>query len=116
MRHILCVFPRDRHSFGTFDHALLVSDSLMGSVQFSNGWRRTLRGAYAPEAILSRCDHQLRTTYTRRRALPARRPSWPELRHGPGVLGRAFWRVALPALRRGQLEEGEAAAAEKAAA
>jgi radical SAM superfamily enzyme YgiQ (UPF0313 family) len=86
--------------------------------QVLDGWRRCLRAAYEPCAILGRFAHQLEHTYRRRRELPARPPSLADLRRGVPILARVlwrvgvradwrreFWRVALPALRRGQVEE-----------
>src|SRR6185295_13480211 len=72
-------------------------------------WRRAIAAAYAPEAIYRRFAHNLRHTFARRRAYPRNptRTAW-RIVWRIGVRGdyrRTFWRVAGPALRRGQLEE-----------
>jgi len=83
-------------------------------------WRRCIGAAYAPEAIYRRFTHNFRHTFTKRPAFPRnpQRASWRNIRTGLALLGRiawhigvrsdyrrTFWRLALPALRRGQLEE-----------
>jgi radical SAM superfamily enzyme YgiQ (UPF0313 family) len=83
-------------------------------------WRRAIAAAYAPEAIYRRFAHNLRHTFARRRAYPRNptRTAWRNVAGGLALLGRivwrigvrgdyrrTFWRVAGPALRRGQLEE-----------
>ncbi|HVO17500.1 MAG TPA: radical SAM protein [Alphaproteobacteria bacterium] len=80
-------------------------------------WYDTVTDAYRPDKLLARFRHQTRTTYARRLAVP-RKPSWAQIRRGLGVLARifwhcgmrrgwrrAFWRMALPLLRRGRIEE-----------
>jgi radical SAM superfamily enzyme YgiQ (UPF0313 family) len=83
-------------------------------------WRRAIGAAYAPEAIYRRFAHNLAHTFARRPSYP-RNPRRSSARHvlsGLALLGRivwrvgvrgdyrrTFWRVAGPALRRGQLEE-----------
>ncbi|HEV3348858.1 MAG TPA: B12-binding domain-containing radical SAM protein [Methylomirabilota bacterium] len=83
-------------------------------------WRRAIGAAYAPEAIYRRFAHNLAHTFARRPSYPRnpRRASARHLLSGLALLGRivwrvgvrgdyrrTFWRVAGPALRRGQLEE-----------
>ena len=83
-------------------------------------WRRAIAAAYAPEAIYRRFAHNLMHTFTRRPAYPRNRgrTAWRNVLGGLGLLGRivwrigvrgdyrrTFWRVARPALRRGQIEE-----------
>jgi radical SAM superfamily enzyme YgiQ (UPF0313 family) len=83
-------------------------------------WRRAIGAAYAPEAIYRRFAHNLAHTFARRPSYPRnpRRSSARSLLSGLALLGRigwrvgvrgdyrrTFWRVAGPALRRGQLEE-----------
>ena len=82
-------------------------------------WRRCITAAYAPEAIYARFAHNVRHTFSSRKAYPANaeRASWSNVRMGLGTLARllwrvgvrsdyrrTFWRMALPALRRGEIE------------
>ena len=80
-------------------------------------WYDTITDAYRPDKLLARFRHQTRTTYARRLAVP-RKPSWALVRRGVGVLARIFWhcgvrrgwrrefwRMALPLLRHGRIEE-----------
>jgi radical SAM superfamily enzyme YgiQ (UPF0313 family) len=84
------------------------------------GWRHCVTSAYEPAAVYRRFAHQLAHTYRRRRALPASpaRVNARSVRRGLGIAARLawrvgvraperreFWRMALPALRRGQVEE-----------
>ena len=81
-------------------------------------WRRAIAHAYEPEHLFARFLHQVEHTYANRVATPVRsRLTATNLRRGL-VLGfniairvglfsdyrRAFWRAALTALRRGQIE------------
>jgi radical SAM superfamily enzyme YgiQ (UPF0313 family) len=83
-------------------------------------WRRCIAAAYAPEAIYRRFAHNLAQTFARRPRYPRspHRASWRNVVSGLALLGRivwrigvrgdyrrTFWRVAGPALRRGQVEE-----------
>jgi hopanoid C-2 methylase len=83
-------------------------------------WRRCIAAAYAPEAIYRRFAHNLTHTFARRPRYPRNphRASWRSAVSGLALLGRivwrigvrgdhrrTFWRVAGPALRRGQVEE-----------
>jgi radical SAM superfamily enzyme YgiQ (UPF0313 family) len=82
-------------------------------------WLRCISAAYDPEAVYGRFAHNMAHTFLNRIAFPtnAQRASWSNLRMGLGVLARViwrvgivgdyrriFWRVAGPALRRGDLE------------
>ena len=80
-------------------------------------WYDTITDAYRPDKLLARFRHQCATTYVRRLKV-ARRLSWALIRRGAGVLARVFWhcgvrpgwrrefwRMALPLLRRGRIEE-----------
>ena len=83
-------------------------------------WRRCIAAAYAPEAIYRRFAHNLAHTFAKRPPYPRspHRASWRNAVSGLALLGRivwrigvrgdyrrTFWRVAGPALRRGQVEE-----------
>jgi len=82
-------------------------------------WRETVAAAYTPEAIYGRFAHQMEHTYPNRRQLPASRSrvNPASILRGLGILARlvwhagiradyrrVFWRMALPALRRLDLE------------
>jgi radical SAM superfamily enzyme YgiQ (UPF0313 family) len=82
-------------------------------------WRRCIGAAYAPEAVYARFAHNITHTFARRKPYPAnpQRASWANVRMGLGILARliwrigvrgryrrTFWRLAWPALRRGQIE------------
>lgn len=84
------------------------------------GWRRVLAEAFSPAAVYGRYEHQMATTYRARSSPPltAARCSPTMLKRGLVMLGRVlwqvgvrseerrhFWRLALPALRRGQVQE-----------
>jgi radical SAM superfamily enzyme YgiQ (UPF0313 family) len=83
-------------------------------------WRRCIAAAYAPEAIYRRFAHNLAHTFPKRLRYPRspHRTSWRNVLGGLALLGRiawrigvrgdyrrTFWRVAVPALRAGQVEE-----------
>jgi len=83
-------------------------------------WLRCITRAYAPEAIYRRFAHQMAHTFPRRWPFPRspHRASWRNLAMAVGVLARVvwrvgvrgdyrrtFWRLALPALRAGRIEE-----------
>jgi radical SAM superfamily enzyme YgiQ (UPF0313 family) len=83
-------------------------------------WRRAIAAAYAPEAIYRRFAHNLGHTFRRRPPYPRspHRASWRNVVSGLALLARiawqigvrgdyrrTFWRVSLPALRTGQVEE-----------
>ena len=83
-------------------------------------WRRCIAAAYTPEAIYRRFAHNLAHTFAKRPPYPRsrHRASWRNVMSGLALLGRivwrigvrgdyrgTFWRVAGPALRRGQIEE-----------
>ena len=82
-------------------------------------WRRAIAAAYAPEAIYRRFEHNILHTFARRPAYPRNpiRTAWRNVAGGLALLTRilwrigvrgdyrrTFWRVAGPALRRGQIE------------
>jgi radical SAM superfamily enzyme YgiQ (UPF0313 family) len=82
-------------------------------------WRKCMRIAYRPEAVIARYEHQIRTTYPNRLRLPnsPQRASWRNIRRAlimlsrifwfVGVKGdyrRVFWRYALARLVRGEIE------------
>lgn len=84
-----------------------------------NGWRQAIAHAYDPERLFARFAHQMRHTYVHRATSPrsTAMPSRAELQRGLRIAGRvlwhcgirasyrtAFWRMALPALRRGDVE------------
>ncbi len=83
-------------------------------------WRRAIGAAYAPEAIYRRFAYNFAHTFARRPALPRspHRASRRNVVSGLALLARivwtigvrgdyrrTFWRMAGPALRRGQIEE-----------
>lgn len=83
-------------------------------------WRQCVRHAYRPEAVYARFEHNARHTFPNRIKLPVTRArlNWPNIRIAltclfniflhVGVLSdyrRTFWRMAKPALRKGQIEE-----------
>ena len=83
-------------------------------------WRRCIAAAYSPEAIYARFAHNFAHTFARRPTFPlsAERASWRNAATGLALLARivwhvgirgdyrrTFWRLALPARRRGQVEE-----------
>jgi radical SAM superfamily enzyme YgiQ (UPF0313 family) len=80
-------------------------------------WYDTITDAYRPDKLLARFRHQSATTYRRRLPL-ARKPSWALVKRGTGVLARVFWhcgmrrgwrrefwRMTLPLVARGRIEE-----------
>ncbi|MBI2216988.1 MAG: B12-binding domain-containing radical SAM protein [Candidatus Rokubacteria bacterium] len=82
-------------------------------------WRRCITAAYEPEALYERFAWQVGHTFRRRKAYPSnpRRASWSNVRMGLAILGRVlwrigvvgdyrrtFWRLAWPALKRGDIE------------
>jgi len=84
------------------------------------GWRRAIAHAYSPEAVYARFGWQIEHTYPNRITPPLSRArvNLPNLRRGlviiakllwrVGLFGdyrRTFWRMALPALRSGRIEE-----------
>jgi radical SAM superfamily enzyme YgiQ (UPF0313 family) len=88
-------------------------------------WRSAVRGAYSPEAIYNRFAWHAEHTYPNRIRPPLSRArlSPANLRRGVVILAkilakiglfgdyrRSFWRMALPALRRGRIDELIAAA------
>jgi hypothetical protein len=83
-------------------------------------WERCVTAAFAPEAIYRRFAHNLTHTFPNRLPFPSnpQRSSWENVRMGLAMLGRiiwrigvrgqyrrTFWRLALPALGRGKIEE-----------
>ena len=86
--------------------------------QVLEAWRRCIAHAYAPERLFTRFIHQMDATYAHRIRTPVRtRLTLSNLRRGlvlaaniairVGLLSnyrRVFWRAALHALRRGQVE------------
>jgi hopanoid C-2 methylase len=88
-------------------------------------WRHAVREAYAPEAVYARFAWQSQNTYPHRIRPPLSRARLApaNLRRGLVTLGKiigkigiagdyrgVFWRMALPALRRGRIDEMLAAA------
>lgn len=82
-------------------------------------WLRCISAAYEPEAVYRRFAHNVAHTFANRIAFPTnpQRASWRNVLMGLGVLGRivwrigvrghyreTFWRMAGPALRRGEIE------------
>jgi len=82
-------------------------------------WRQCITAAYTPEAVYERFAHNITHTFSRRKKYPVspQRASWSNVRMGLGILGRliwrvgvlgdyrrTFWRLAWPALRRGDIE------------
>ncbi|WP_171114800.1 MULTISPECIES: B12-binding domain-containing radical SAM protein [Streptomyces] len=61
-----------------------------------DGWRRTIRHAYAPHRLYSRFQHQMHHTYPNRLAVP-RRPSRADLHRGLEVVGRTLWECGVRA-------------------
>ena len=79
-------------------------------------WYETITEAYDPENLLARCLHQIEATYPNRYPIE-RKVTMAHLRHGLGVMARilwhvglrsswkrAFWKVAWPLLRQGNIE------------
>src|ERR1700722_17217275 len=81
-------------------------------------WRRCIAYAYEPERLYARFAHQLKSTYANRLATPGKsRLTWPNLKRGATLMinlllrvgvwadyRRPFWRVALQAIKHGQIE------------
>ncbi len=83
-------------------------------------WLRCIAAAYEPEAIYGRFRHNFAHTFPNRLKFPSnpQRASWPNLLDGLRILWRViwrigvrgdyrltFWRMALPTLRAGKIEE-----------
>jgi radical SAM superfamily enzyme YgiQ (UPF0313 family) len=83
-------------------------------------WRRCVAEAYRPEAVYGRFAHNVAHTYPNRIHPPAspQRASWSNVRLGCRVMAnlllrvgvradyrRTFWKMALPLLRAGRVEE-----------
>jgi hopanoid C-2 methylase len=82
-------------------------------------WRRCIATAYEPAALYARFAHNITHTFSRRKPYPMspHRASWRNTVMGVAMLGRilwrigvcahyrrTFWRLALPLLRRGDIE------------
>jgi hypothetical protein len=82
-------------------------------------WRKCMRVAYQPEALIARYEHQIRVTYANRLHPKSRQraATWPNIRRGLTMLSRicwhvgvkghyrgVFWRFALTRLVRGEIE------------
>ncbi len=82
-------------------------------------WRRCITAAYTPEAVYERFAYNITHTFARRKKYPmnSQRASWENVRMGFGILGRllwrvgvlsdyrrTFWRLAWPALKKGDIE------------
>jgi len=82
-------------------------------------WRRCIISAYAPEPLYERYRYQMEHTFSNRIAVPnsPERLSWKNIRKGLlllasiifriGIVGSyrsTFWKMALPAFRRGDIE------------
>ena len=86
--------------------------------QVIDAWRRSIAHAYTPERLFDRFVHQIDVTYARRIKTPVRtRLTASNLRRGMvlaaniairvGLMSdyrRVFWRAALAALKKGQIE------------
>ena len=83
-------------------------------------WRQCVRHAYQPEAVYARFAHNALHTFPNRKKLPVTkaRLNWPNIKKALTCLGniflhvgiladyrRTFWRMAWPALKKGQIEE-----------
>jgi hypothetical protein len=83
-------------------------------------WRRCLTTVFAPDFLFARYAWNQANTFPNRRDFPpnAGRSSWKNVRWGFAILGRilwqvgvrshyrrTFWRMALPALRHGRIEQ-----------
>ncbi len=83
-------------------------------------WHQCVRHAYEPESVYARFDHNARHTFPNRIKPPVTRArlNWPNIKKGltclfnlfvhVGIFSsyrRTFWRMALPALRKKQIEE-----------
>ncbi len=83
-------------------------------------WRRCITAAYSPEFLYERFAYNCEHTYPNRIAVPnsLERTSWANIQKGltilanllikVGVLGdyrETFWKMAIPALRSGRIEE-----------
>lgn len=95
-------------------------DFLLPTEVVVKGWRTVLAEAFSPEAVYGRYGHQMQTTYRARTSPPLTRARLDPamLKRGAVMLARVlwqvgvrseerrqFWRLALPALRRGQVQE-----------
>lgn len=80
-------------------------------------WREAVAQLFAPAALYRRFRHQVERTYVHQLPRPQQRPSLADLRRGLEILARIgwfvgvrsdyrrdFWRMALPLLRRGEIE------------
>ncbi|MGH6891979.1 MAG: DUF4070 domain-containing protein, partial [Dongiaceae bacterium] len=108
-------------------HRLIDDPALESNVVFIRpyaevveSWRQCIRHAYEPEALYARFAHNTRHTFPNRIKPPvtSARLNLPNIRRAltclfniflhVGMLGsyrRTFWRMAWPALRKGQIEE-----------
>jgi radical SAM superfamily enzyme YgiQ (UPF0313 family) len=82
-------------------------------------WHRCVAEAFTPEAVYARFEHQIRHTYPNRKRIPARGRLDPgTIAKGLSILARVFWKVglradyrrrfwrmALPTLARGRVED-----------
>ena len=83
-------------------------------------WRRTVTAAFAPEAVYRRFARQREQTFPNSAAPDSakRQPTPAELRRGPEVIARTFWRIgvrshyrrvfwtaAVPLIRSGRVEK-----------
>jgi radical SAM superfamily enzyme YgiQ (UPF0313 family) len=92
---------------------------LMPYTQVVEMWRRCITTAYNPEFLYQRFAYQCEHTYPHRLRAPrgSARTSWANLRKGLTLMGnlllrvglfgtyrQAFWKMALPALKAGNIE------------
>jgi hopanoid C-2 methylase len=95
-------------------------DFLLPYEQVVAMWRECVTEAYRPDRVFARYAYQVKHTFPNRKTLPnsPARVNAASIRRGVGILSRViwhvgirsnyrrlFWRVALPALRKGNIEE-----------
>ena len=104
---------------------IIDADSLESNVRFNmpydevvGHWRECISRAYEPEALYQRFDYNRIHTYPNRLPIPSKgRATLPRLIKGSSALARIlfyegvlsdyrrlFWKTALPALRKGEIE------------
>jgi hypothetical protein len=109
------------------EHRLVEDESLESNVVFRrpyqdvvSSWKRCIAEAYDPAALYARFAHNAVHTYANRirPQFGAHRTSWSSITYGMQILARVlfqvgvrstyrkiFWKVALPLLRAGRIEE-----------
>ena len=87
--------------------------------QVVEAWRRCIAAVYRPESLYRRFAHNVRHTFPNRLKPPAAgRATWPNMLKGARILAnlmlrvglfgdyrRTYWRMALPLLRAGRIED-----------